>query len=203
MESPCIFWIDKGYGGDISVEMNLDFGELITFFMLATALGMDAFSLGLGIGLNRLSVHRIMKISVTIGIFHVIMPLIGIISGYYLLTFIGEIARLIGGGLLVLLGVNMLWSAIIEQKEAVINYSSGIGLLILAFSVSVDALSIGFSLGLFSANVWLGVILFGFMGAFMTGVGLLLGNKLGRVVGDYGVVFGGLILLVFGLRFLV
>jgi len=185
------------------VEVNLDFGELITFFMLAIALGMDAFSLGLGIGLNRISLQQIMKISVIIGIFHVIMPLIGIISGYYLLTYIGEVARLIGGGLLVLLGVNMLWSAIIEQKETVINYSNGIGLLILAFSVSVDALSIGFSLGLFSANVWFGVILFGFMGTIMTGLGLLLGNKLGRVIGDYGVVFGGLILLVFGLRFLV
>lgn len=183
--------------------MNIDTGQSITLLMMAIALGMDAFSLGIGIGLQKISIQQVIKISSTIGIFHVFMPLIGIITGHYLLTFIGEIARLVGGGLLILLGVNMLWSSILDDKEKTINHSTGIGLLLLAFSVSIDALSIGFSLGLFSANVWIAILLFGFMGAVMTALGLSLGNKLGHLIGDYGEAFGGIILLVFGIKFLV
>lgn len=183
--------------------MNINLGQIITYFMIAIALGMDAFSLGISIGLKKVSWPQVIKMSITIGIFHVFMPLIGIITGYYLLTFIGDVARLIGGGLLVLMGVNMLWSSIVGDSEKAINYTSGLGLLLLAFSVSIDALSIGFSLGLFSANVWLVVLLSGIMGAIMTALGLSLGNKLGNLIGDYGEALGGIILLVFGIKFLV
>lgn len=203
MKFSCITWIRQGYEGGFKLELNLQLGQLITFFMMSIALGMDAFSLGIGIGLQKLSGSQIMKISTTIGMFHVIMPLIGIMTGYYLLTFIGNIAKIIGGGLLVLLGINMLYSSFFGEKEKKFDYTSGFGLILLAISVSIDALSVGFSLGLFLANLWLVIIMFGFMGALMTALGLSLGNKLGSLIGDYGEAFGGIILLVFGIKFLV
>ncbi len=177
-------------------------GQIITFLMMSIALGMDAFSLGIGLGLKKLSGVQIFKISSTIGIFHVLMPLFGVLTGYYLLSFIGGIAKLIGGGLLVVLGIHMLWSVIYGGSEQTFDYTTGFGLFLLAFSVSIDALSVGFSLGLFLANLWMVVLLFGLMGATMTAMGLTLGSKLGHVIGDYGEALGGLILLVFGIKFL-
>ena len=182
---------------------NIYLGEILTFLMIAVALGMDAFSLGIGIGMQGLTVSQIMRISVTIGIFHVIMPLIGIVIGHYLSTMIGDIATFIGGSLLVLLGVNMVWSCFYGDDKPVMNKIEGFGLILLAFSVSIDALSIGFSFGLFSSNIWYIVLLFGLMGGLMTALGLSIGTKIGHWLGEYGELLGGIILLVFGIKFLV
>lgn len=185
------------------MDWNIYLGQLITFILIAIALGMDALSLGFGIGIQRLSLLRILKISITIGIFHIFMPLIGIMIGHYLSAMIGDIARWIGGGILVFLGTNMLWSSLIGNETHILNQTAGIGLILLAFSVSIDALSVGFSLGLFSTNLWLIVLLFGFVGGIMAALGLALGNKVGNWLGDYGEALGGVILVVFGIKFLV
>jgi len=176
---------------------------LFTFLMMSIALGMDAFSLGIGIGMQRLSWVQITKVSTTIGIFHIFMPLIGVVTGQFLSAIVGDVAGMLGGGLLIILGANMLWSSIVQVEGKTLNQTTGLGLIILAFSVSIDALSVGFSLGLFSASIWLVVMLFGLMGAIMTALGLTIGNKIGNWIGDYGEAFGGLILLVFGIKFLV
>ncbi len=185
------------------MNWNVQLGQMITFFMMAIALGMDAFSLGIAIGIKKLSLLQISKISSTIGLFHVIMPFFGIIMGHYLLAMIGNIATIIGGGLLIYLGANMLWGSIIGNSARTLDQTTGIGLIVLAFSVSLDALSVGLSLGLFSIHLWIAIILFGIVGAIMTAIGLSLGNKIGNWVGDYGEAFGGIILLVFGFKFLV
>jgi len=182
-------------------EINL--GEFITFLMIAVALGMDAFSLGIGIGMQGLSIGEITRVSFTIGIFHIIMPLVGVVIGHYLSSMIGDVATFIGGSLLVLLGVNMVLSSFWGEDKPVLNQIAGFGLLLLAFSVSIDALSIGFSLGLFSENLWFVVLLFGLMGGMMTALGLTIGTKIGHWLGEYGEIFGGIILLVFGIKFLV
>ncbi|OEF99846.1 hypothetical protein BHF71_01335 [Vulcanibacillus modesticaldus] len=183
---------------------NLNFAQIITFVMMGIALGMDAFSLGIGIGTQRLSWKQIARISITIGVFHVFMPLIGIVIGYYFTNFIGNIATSTGGIILIIIGANMIWSSIIGEEKQIISYSSIIGVLLLAFSVSIDALSVGFTLGLFSVSVlWFVVLLFGFAGFVMSALGLSLGRKIGDWAGDYGEVFGGIILLVFGIKFLV
>lgn len=63
--------------------MNIEalIGELITLFMMAFALGMDAFSVGLGMGLIKLRLRQIFYIGLTIGLFHIWMPLAGMWIG--------------------------------------------------------------------------------------------------------------------------
>ena len=87
-------------------------GELVTIIIMAFALGMDAFSVSLGMGMYKLRFRQIFTIGVTIGIFHIIMPLLGIITGRFLSAQFGEIATYIGGGLLLILGVQMIWSSL-------------------------------------------------------------------------------------------
>ena len=50
-------------------------GEIVTLLLMAFALGMDAFSVGLGMGMFKLRLRQIFKIGITIGLFHVWMPL--------------------------------------------------------------------------------------------------------------------------------
>jgi putative Mn2+ efflux pump MntP len=181
----------------------LHWGELITLLMIGTALGMDAFSLGVGMGMGGIRLLTILKVSITIGIFHIIMPLIGISLGLFLTSYVGNIAAYIGGFILIMLGLHILWNVFFggEEKSPLLKTTFW-GLLLFSFSVSLDALSVGFSFGLFHVNVVLAVLIFGMMGAVLSATGLLLGRRASGWLGEYSEIFGALILLGFGLKFL-
>jgi len=181
----------------------LQWGELITLLMIGTALGMDAFSLGIGMGMSGIRLLTILKVSLTIGIFHIVMPLIGIGLGLFLTSYVGHVAAYIGGMILVALGLHMLWNAFFGGKErSPLLKTTFWGLLLFSFSVSLDALSVGFSFGLFRVNVMLAVSIFGLMGMVLAAAGLLLGRRVGSWFGEYSEIFGAVILLGFGIKFL-
>jgi putative Mn2+ efflux pump MntP len=181
----------------------ITWGQLITLMIMALAISMDAFSIGIGVGMVGVRLRHILKISITIGAFHFIMPLVGILIGHFLSRYIGSFATFVGGVLLIILGAHMLWSSLFGKEGVTGVPSRGIPLLLFAFSVSIDALSIGFSLGLFSVNTWLTIALFGFWGTIMTMLGLLLGRNVGSWLGEYGEAFGGMVLLALGFKFLI
>lgn len=179
-----------------------EWGQLITLFMIAIALGMDAFSLGIGLGMQRLILRQVVLICGMIGLFHILMPLGGMAIGEYLSPLMGEIATWIGGGLLLYLGGSMLLDGFRGREPAISNVRTLWSLLFASFSVSLDSLSAGLSLGFFSVDPLLVGSLFGVVGGVMSWLGLLLGSRVGVWIGDYGEAVGGTILLVLGLKFL-
>ena len=62
----------------------MTFEQLIPLIIMAFALGMDAFSVSLGMGMMALKIRQILYIGVTIGIFHIIMPFIGMVLGRFI-----------------------------------------------------------------------------------------------------------------------
>ncbi|WP_197081227.1 manganese efflux pump, partial [Gordoniibacillus kamchatkensis] len=76
------------------------------------------------------------------------------------------------------------------------------GLFVFALSVSIDSFSVGVSLGMFSGDLLLTVLMFGIFGLVMSMAGLLLGRRAGHWAGEYGEAFGGVILFMFGIKFL-
>jgi putative Mn2+ efflux pump MntP len=177
-------------------------GQFLTLLMIALALSMDAFSLGVGVGMIGIRLREILKVSVTIGLFHIAMPLVGIAVGGYLSDMIGDIAVFVGGTVLMGIGVHMIWNGFANGDEKSMLRTKGFGLLLFAFSVSLDALTVGFSFGLMEINRFLAVTLFGIMGGTMSYCGLLIGRSMGGWLGEYSEVLGGLILLGFGLKFI-
>jgi len=176
-------------------------GELFTLILMAFALGMDAFSVGLGMGMFRLTKRHIFKIGVTIGLFHVWMPLLGMVAGRFLSEQFGAIAGYIGGFLLILLGVQMIWSSF-KEDEATLLSPVGKGLFIFALSVSLDSFSVGLTLGIYGARTALVLICFGAAAMILTWAGLLIGRKVQGWLGTYSVALGGSILLAFGIKLL-
>lgn len=175
-------------------------GQFLTLLMISFALGMDAFSLGVGVGMVGIRFKEIVKVSITIGLFHVAMPVIGITAGVYLSDLMGGIAVFIGGSVLMLIGFHMMWGGFSQREQKSVMRTKGLGLLLFAFSVSLDALTVGFSFGLMEVNTLLAISLFGLMGTLMSSCGLLLGRSVGGWLGEYGEIVGGLILLSFGLK---
>lgn len=180
-----------------------DWGQAVTVLIMACALGMDAFSLGFGLGMRGIPVLRILQISAIIALFHVFMPLFGMFTGQYVSAILGNVAVAAGGGLLVLLGCHMIYSAVKGGSEPVPCEINGLfSLPVFALSVSIDSFSVGISLGLFASDLLFTVLMFGLIGGLMSVLGLAAGRRVGQFVGGYGEALGGAILLAFGLKFL-
>ncbi|CAM3458483.1 manganese efflux pump MntP family protein [Marinicrinis lubricantis] len=180
----------------------METGQLVTILFMAMALGMDAFSVGLGIGMKGVRLLDILKISTVVGMFHIIMPVIGIATGRYLGGLLGSIAIITGGGLMVVLGLHMIYSALKGDEVRSFNHQSLLGILLFAFGVSIDSFSVGISLGIFASDLLLSVFTFGVFGGSMSLIGLYLGRRVHAWLGEYGEVFGGAILFVLGMKFI-
>lgn len=177
-------------------------GELLTLSFMAVALGLDAFSVSLGMGMIRLKRRQIFNIGMTIGVFHIIMPLVGIGIGRILSEKFGSLATIVGGVVLLGLGFHIVYSSLIRGNEKRSAPTSGLGLCLFAFGVSLDSFSVGLSLGIFGARTWATIVIFGLVSALLTWTGLILGRHVEKVFGTYGEVLGGMILIGFGLKLL-
>lgn len=175
--------------------------QFATLLMMALALGMDAFSVGMGMGMIDLRLRQIAKIGFVIGVFHVVMPLTGILIGEYLSEHFGGWAAIAGGVLLLLLGAQMIFSSF-QKEDMPLVQPIGFGLLVFALSVSLDSFSVGLSLGIYKTKIVLTVVLFGLVSMILTWAGLIIGSKFQKVLGSYSEVLGGCILFAFGLKLL-
>jgi len=178
-------------------------GQLLTVLVIAVALGMDAFSLGIGIGLKGIRKLDILKLSFVIALFHVLMPLAGMYTGQYVSTLLGDVATKAGGALLLLLGGHMVYSSLRGEGAQSFDHRTFWGMLVFALSVSIDSFSVGVSLGMFATDILLTVMLFGLLGGLMSILGLMLGRRVSRGLGEYGEACGGVILFAFGVVFLI
>ena len=181
--------------------MQAGMGEMITLIIMAFALGMDAFSVGLGMGMFKLRLKQIFTVGLTVGFFHIWMPLLGIMSGRFLSEQFGAFAAYAGGALLVVLGVQMFISGIRGGESATLA-PVGKGLWLFALSVSLDSFSVGLTLGIYGAKTMVAILSFGLAAMFLTWSGLLIGRKMQGLLGAYSEIFGGSILFIFGLKLL-
>lgn len=177
----------------------VQFGEYVSLCFMAVALGMDAFSVGLGMGMLALRLKRIFTIGLTIGLFHTAMPFIGIMLGRFISSKLEGFAVIGGGLLLFALGLQMLLSSFNRENKKMLR-PVGIGLLLFAISVSLDSFSVGLSLGMSGVKTVLALLLFGAASTVLTWFGLLLGRKARGLLGVYSELLGGSILCAFGLR---
>ncbi|MDR9756449.1 MAG: manganese efflux pump MntP family protein [Thermoanaerobacterales bacterium] len=186
---------------------------LLTYFLVAVALGADAFSLALGLGMNNPCRRYILRTSLCVGVFHVFMPLAGILVGGLLGTVVGNVAVWIGGTILVLLGLKMVrdgwpWrrdvfsfkdakATLSPQKSNPFCWAEILGL---SWCVSVDAFGAGVGIGVTISGLSSFVIILGVVAALMTAAGLLLGRWLGNWTGKWAEMLGGLVLIAIGIK---
>lgn len=177
---------------------------------MALALGTDAFSVAVVLGIHQYSIMQIFNISFVIGLFHIFMPLIGVYGGNFVKKILENnftifhgtgVFDYIGAGMLILLGGYMVVESRLHDVDDQFNFVlKGAGLLFLGLSVSFDSLSVGISLGILNFSIII-VLIFGIVAAFMMGSGLYIGSKLGPWCGKRAQLIGGFALIVLGFRF--
>ncbi|QTL96862.1 manganese efflux pump [Iocasia frigidifontis] len=186
--------------------------SLLETLTLAIALGTDAFSVAIVCGVQQFKTKSIIQISLIIAAFHIIMPLTGFYGGRFIQDLLisifnlkGSIDRvfnIIGAGLLLLIGIYMVLEKWLDTRDDICNFKlSGWGMIVLAFSVSIDSLSIGISLGMLGDITLLVVLVIGSTAGLMMGTGLYFGSKLGHFLGEEAQFLGGIVLIFLGLHF--
>jgi len=187
---------------------------LFTIILVAIVLGLDAFSLSMGMGVKGVSRSYEVKFSTTVGVFHVIMPLIGLEAGLALGKLLGIWAGRLGALILLYIAVDFIVKGYREIRPQSIKFSEGrklfkgvkvsrsrwTGIIVLGLSVSMDALTVGFSLGTFKMPLFLTVMIMGATAGIMTALGFTGGRLFGRLLGSYAQITGGIVLLLLAVK---
>ncbi|RPF54097.1 manganese efflux pump MntP family protein [Aquisalibacillus elongatus] len=178
--------------------MTFLFESLISVILLSIAVGMDAFSVSLSVGLMQVRLRFVAFFILMVGLFHILMPLAGVTLGHLLSHKLGVIAQVVGGWILIIIGAQMIFSMLLE-KEMVRNMRVA-GFLILAFTVSLDSFSVGLSLGMFGLHQVAIILLFGMTSMLMASLGIIFAKSGQTIFGRYSEALGGLVLIVLGLQ---
>ncbi len=179
--------------------------DLFSVLIIAVALGMDAFSVAIGIGAaggdNLL--RRGFRLSFHFGLFQFLMPVAGWMAGRTISGFISNYDHWIAFLLLAYVGGKMVRESFHEEeKRELSDPTRGWTLLMLSVATSIDALAVGFSFALLNVSVWYPSLIIGIVAFVMTAVGISFGGKLGKIFGKRVEAVGGVILIAIGLKIL-
>jgi len=165
---------------------------------------MDAFSVALvaGFGMGKVKLADSLKISGTFGLAHIIMPTAGWFLGSTVLDLIQRWDHWIAFLLLAFVGGKMLKEGLDEDAEDIdANELLGLGsFLMFTIAVSIDALVVGLSFSVQGLSIWIPSLYMGAGTLIFTFVGLNIGNRTGQRFGKRAQIFGGIVLILIGLR---
>jgi putative Mn2+ efflux pump MntP len=178
--------------------------DIYSILLLSVGLAMDAFSVALvaGFGMGKVKLADSLKISGTFGLAHIIMPTAGWFLGSTVLDLIQRWDHWIAFLLLAFVGGKMLKEGLDEDAEDIdANELLGLGsFLMFTIAVSIDALAVGLSFSVQGLSIWIPSLYMGAGTLIFTFVGLNIGNRTGQRFGKRAQIFGGIVLILIGLR---
>lgn len=173
----------------------------LLLIITAVSLSMDAFSLSLLYGTLGMRREDKFILSFIVGFFHFVMPLLGRFFGNFLFNFIDISPDLIVCIILSFIGTQMVLSSFGEREDVhLMKFSE---YFLFAFAVSIDSFSVGITFTNMSYNVLISSFMFSFFSFFFTLFGLLIGNKIEKLVGKLSTLIGGTILIIVGISFII
>lgn len=179
--------------------------NLLTTILLALGMSVDAFAAALARGAGSLHYtwRQTVKTALIFGIVETITPLIGWLAGSMAQKFIAEYDHWLAFGLLLALGLKMIWGALHDGDETAAadgNRTDATLLLtvITAIATSIDSMVVGVGLAFLDANIWLTALAIGTSTTIMAAIGLRLGRLLGQKIGSRAEMAGGVVLIGIG-----
>lgn len=178
--------------------------DLVTLFLLAVGLSMDAFAVAIckGLAMKKISFKQAGIVGAWFGIFQALMPTLGFLLGTSFASFVHVVADWIAFVLLVLIGANMIKEALSKEEEETDASLSFQKMLLLAIATSIDAFAVGVSFafmeigGLMApAVLFIGIITF-----VLSMIGVKVGNVFGTKYKSKAEFIGGIILILLGIK---
>ena len=177
---------------------------MIEVVILALALSMDAFAVSIGLGSKhtKKTTSLAAMAGIYFGMFQALMPLIGYMGGRGVFGWIEAYAPWVAFFLLLLIGGKMIYESISEGIEEDIAKITHKVMLTLAIATSIDAMAAGFSLTLLNVNPLIACSIIGITTFFFSWVGVFVGAKSGTWLESKAELFGGVVLLLIGVKML-
>lgn len=169
-------------------------------------MAMDALSVATvtGFSLKTVSLGQASKVSINFGAFHIIMPMVGWLVGSTIVWLIADYVHWVAFLLLAYVGGKMIYEA--SRSEERIEPSKlldNLHLLFFSVVVSIDAIAVGLSFYLENIPILLPALIIGAVTFAFTFMGIILGNRMGRLFGRGTQIFSGVILIAIGLRIVI
>jgi len=179
------------------------------FFVIpvALALGMDAFAVSIALSVlpGGLKKRQILRLAVFFGIFQFLMPLVGWLAGQGFLDYIRDVDHWVAFGLLLLIGGKMVTESFrngSSAKKVSGDPSKGVTLILLSIATSIDAFAVGLSFAAIQQKILYPSIIIGTVAFLMTFLGTKIGPAIGKMAGKWAELFGGLVLILIGIKIL-
>lgn len=178
--------------------------NLLSIFMIALALAMDAFAVSIssGITLIKVSIRQALVIAAFFSGFQALMPVIGWWLGLQVLDLIRAVDHWIVFGLLAFIGGKMIHDARRGEDQSPANPLKITTLLLLAVSTSIDALAAGITFSLLEISILSPVIIIGTVTFSLSFAGCFIGGWFGHIFEKKLEIIGGLILIGLGIKIL-
>ena len=180
---------------------------ILELFILAVGLAMDAFAVSIckGLALKKIKPCHMATVGAWFGGFQALMPLIGYFLGSMFAESIRSFDHWVAFLLLALIGVNMIREALGGDEDECEECGNALGfktMLVMAIATSIDALAVGISLAMVSANIWVSVVFIGVVTFLLSAGGVKLGSVFGAKYKSKAELMGGAILILLGLKIL-
>ncbi len=179
-------------------------GVIIQLIVLSVSLALDAVSVSMagGVEVKQAKINHAVRIAFFFGLFQAIMPLLGWVVGHTITFAVSSYAPWLAFILLTCIGLVMIKEAQEEKKEkdkSILSYKT---LILLAFATSIDAFVVGISLGLIKIPLLLAVSVIGTITFLLCIPAFLFGSHLNRYFEGKLELFGGVALILIGLKIL-
>jgi len=162
--------------------------------VLGFVLSLDNFRVSIALGTVPFGLKRALQVALTFGLWDAIMPLIGLLVGRKIGDEVGDVAELVGALALGAYGLYLVISALRNPEPEELDHPWA--LFGIPFTLSLDNLFAGASLGLLGLAPWFSAAIFGAMTAVLSLVGLQVGRAAAHLVRIRSDLLAGITLII-------
>lgn len=178
--------------------------SLISLFIIAVGLSMDAFAVSIckGLAMQKINLRKAGIVGLWFGGFQALMPFIGYLLGSQFEKYITAIDHWIAFVLLGLIGASMIKEALSKEEECANDSLDCKTMFLLAVATSIDALAVGVTFAFLQVEIIPAVSFIGIITFTLSVVGVKVGNIFGTRYKSKAELAGGIILIVMGIKIL-
>ena len=172
-------------------------------FILAVGLSMDAFAVSVckGLSLGKIKPKHMCIAGAWFGGFQALMPLIGYFLGSFFAEMIEKYDHWVAFVLLAIIGGNMIKESF--GKDEKVDSSMDVkSMLLLAIATSIDALAVGVTFAFLRVQIVPAVSFIGVITFIFSAVGVKIGSLFGTKYKSKAELFGGIVLVLIGIKIL-
>ncbi|MGN1101022.1 MAG: manganese efflux pump MntP family protein [Huintestinicola sp.] len=179
--------------------------DMLTLFLIAVGLSMDAFAVSVckGLATPSYKFRYSLICGAWFGGFQALMPVIGYLLGVNFKSYITAFDHWIAFVLLAIIGFNMVKEALSSDEENADPSFAPKTMLVLAIATAIDALAVGVTFAFLEVNILAAVLFIGVCTFVISAAGVKIGSVFGTKYKSKAELAGGVILLLLGIKILI